>query len=232
MGRAEERYIDGSYLLANPDWHAREGAWKAEQCARLLGHLHASPASICDVGCGVGAALAALGRFFPDAHLTGVDISPMALKLAKRAHPSIRFDTAVTDHYELLLVLDVLEHVEDCFGFVRGLRPHGDLMLFHIPLELSWFSLARGVPMAHRRALGHIHYFSKDTALALVHDTGYDIVRWVFTPAGVDFAPRLPLTTLRRIAFRCAPDTAVLILGGYGLLVAAKPAGTWPRFAE
>ena len=133
----------------------------------------------------------------------------------------------VEGRYALALVMDVLEHVEDCFGLVRSLRPHADLALFHIPLELTCLSLLRNTLLAHRLAMGHIHYFTKDTALALLADAGYEVVAQRYTPAVVDLAandvPSRIVTAVQRIGFRFAPDRSVLIVGGYALLVAARP---------
>jgi hypothetical protein len=148
--------------------------------------------------------------------------------MATEQHDGIRFTEGGPDgRYDVMLVLDVIEHVEDCFGFTRGLRSHADLLLFHIPLELTCLSLLRNGLMPHRHSLGHIHYFTKDTALALLTDCGYEIVATRYSPAVVDFAPRdlksRLLTALQRMGFRLAPDFSVLIVGGYALLVAARP---------
>jgi 2-polyprenyl-3-methyl-5-hydroxy-6-metoxy-1,4-benzoquinol methylase len=222
-------YADGTYLARNPSWHVEDSAWKADQCAALLSDLQLTPASICDVGCGGGGVLAALGQRYPGAALAGFDPSVDAIALARQRHPGINFTVGdVESRYELALVMDVIEHVEDCFGLVRSLRPHADLALFHIPLELTCLSLMRNVLLAHRVAMGHIHYFTKDTALALLEDAGYKVVAHRYTPAVVDLAAKdvrsRIVTALQRAGFRLAPDRSVLMVGGYALLVAARPA--------
>jgi hypothetical protein len=172
--------------------------------------------------------LAALGTIYPRARLAGFDISETAIEIARGLHPRISFSVgAVHGEFDVALVMDVVEHVEDCFGFVRSLRPHAALALFHFPLELACLYLLRPVLMNHRRVLGHIHYFTRATALALLEDTGFEIVAHRYTPAVVDFAAgtrrRRLVTHLQRAGFRIAPDLAVLVLGGYGLMVAARP---------
>jgi SAM-dependent methyltransferase len=224
----ERSYTDGTYLERNPTWHAEDSGWKADRCAALLSDLGYTPTSICDVGCGAGGVLAALRHSYPVADLSGFDISPTAVRLAREQHDGISFaEGSPTLHYDLMLVLDVIEHVEDCFGFTRGLRPHADLMVFNIPLELTCLSLMRHGLMGHRRALGHIHYFTRDTALALLSDCGYDVVVDRYIPAVVDFAAKDPktrlLTAAQRAGHRVAPGLSVLALGGYSLLVAARP---------
>jgi SAM-dependent methyltransferase len=191
--------------------------------------LRLKPASICDVGCGAGGVVAALGQRYPDAALAGFDASADAIDLARQSHPGVNFTVGdVEGRYELALVMDVVEHVEDCFGLVRRLRSHAELALFHIPLELTCLSLLRNVPLAHRQALGHLHYFTKDTALALLVDGGYEVVAHRYTPAVVDLAARdmrsRVVTLVQRAGFRLAPERSVLLVGGYALLVAARPA--------
>jgi 2-polyprenyl-3-methyl-5-hydroxy-6-metoxy-1,4-benzoquinol methylase len=221
-------YIDGTYLDRNPTWHAEDSEWKAEQCVGLIGDLGIDPATICDVGCGVGGVLAALRDTYPAAEMTGFDVSPTAIELARQRHPEIRFTVGeVVGRYDVMLVMDVIEHVEDCFGFTRKLRPHADLVLFHIPLELTCFSLLRNVLMAHRQALGHIHYFTRQTALALLADCGYQVVASRYTPAVVDLAARdlrsRMITGVQRAGFRVAPNLSTVMVGGYALLAAAQP---------
>jgi 2-polyprenyl-3-methyl-5-hydroxy-6-metoxy-1,4-benzoquinol methylase len=221
-------YDDGTYLARNPTWHAADSEWKAEQCVRLITHLGIDPGSICDVGCGVGGVLAALRDRYPAADLVGFDVSATAIELARQRHPEIRFRVGeVEGRYDLILVMDVLEHIEDCFGFARKLRPHADLVLFHIPLELTCFSLLRNVLMAHRHAFGHVHYFTKQTALALLSDCGYEVVASRYTPAVVDLAARdlksRIITGVQRLGFRVSPDFSTLMIGGYALLVAVQP---------
>jgi len=224
----EQIYLDGTYLDRVPTWHAGDSRWKAQQCEALLSELGIEPSTICDVGCGAGGVLATLKDAYPAAELRGFDISPAAIRLADQQHGGIQFTVGdVIGRYDLMLVMDVIEHVEDCFGFTRGLRSHADLVLFNIPLELTCLSLLRNVPMAHRHALGHIHYFTRQTALALLTDSGFEIVASRYIPAVVDFAARdlksRAIAGVQRAGFRLAPDLSMLTVGGYSLLAAARP---------
>ena len=224
----EQTYLDGTYLDRVPTWHAADSPWKAQHCKTLLSDLGVQPTAICDVGCGAGGVLAALRETYPVAKLTGFDISPAAIDLAIRSHEGIEFTVGdVVGHYDVMLVMDVIEHVEDCFGFTRSLREHGDLVLFNIPLELTFVGLLRNVPIAHRNELGHIHYFTRQTALALLSDCGFEILATRYIPAVVDLAARdlktRLMTAAQRAGFRVASDLSVLMLGGYALLVAARP---------
>jgi hypothetical protein len=62
----------------------------------------------------------------------------------------------------------------------------------------------------------------KDTALRTLEDSGYRIIDWVYTAAGVDL-PKSPMATFARLPRKALSfinqDLAVRVLGGYSLLV-------------
>jgi len=80
--------------------------------------------------------------------------------------------------------------------------------------------------IAGRNDYGHLHYFTKETALATLQDTGYSIVDWCFTP----YFDELHSKTLknkigqlpRKILKMISPELQVKLLGGSSLLVLAK----------
>jgi hypothetical protein len=75
-------------------------------------------------------------------------------------------------HFDIVMAIDVFEHVEDYFGFLRKLRGKAEYKIFHIPLELSVQSVLRSsIIIEGRKSVGHIHYFTKETALETLKDT-------------------------------------------------------------
>jgi SAM-dependent methyltransferase len=227
-------YTDGTYLLHNPQWHADDSAWKAAHIARLLENNGVQPRSVCEIGCGAGEILVGLRERLPaGARFVGYDISPDAFALCSRkAGPDLEFrfgDLLVDDaaHFDVVMAIDVFEHVEDCFSFLRRLRTKARYKVFHIPLELSALMVARARPLLdQRRAVGHIHHFSKETALALLEDTGYRVIDHFYTSGrtelgGLGWKSKL-LKWPRQALFRADPDAAARILGGYSLMVLAE----------
>lgn len=182
------------------------------------------------VGCGAGQVLVELQKKLPkQTSFTGYEISPDAFKMClPKANESLHFNLLdfsefKGDPFDLLLVLDVMEHVSDYLGFLRDLRHKAHYVLFHIPLELTVHSLMRGVLMLNRKTYGHLHHFTKDTALATLLDCGYMVLDWFYTPSVADVTQagvkRGFPGQLRRLGFRIAPDQSVLLLGGYSLMV-------------
>jgi SAM-dependent methyltransferase len=226
-------YEDGRYLEQNPGWHEEDSPWKAAHVLRMVSAHGLAPRSVAEVGCGGGMILVELAARMPEAELTGYEISPQAFaRCAERSRERLTFrfeDLLQTDaRHDLLLTMDVVEHVEDYMGFLRGLRRHGGLHILHIPLDLSVQTVLRASgPLLHaRRKVGHLHYFSRETALATLTDCGFEVVDWFYTyPA--PGAPGRGLRTrmagwLRRVAARMAPDLSVRVLGGSSILVLCR----------
>src|ERR1700730_310641 len=139
----ESIYTDGSYLAkTGGTWHVEDSPFKARWIASMLArHVEVKPNTICEIGCGAGGILAELQKTFPD-HITftGYDISPQAHALSARfSNPRCQFilGDAFADHsqYDLVLVMDVIEHVDDYFSFLRQTREKADWKLYQIPLD-------------------------------------------------------------------------------------------------
>lgn len=226
-------YETGEYLERNPTYHVEDSAWKAGQVLRMIKQHELQPRSVCEVGCGAGEILKQLQAKLPgDVRFFGYEISPQAFALCRqRENERLQFFCRdllkePDQRFDLLLCLDVFEHVEDYFGFLRGLRGKAENKIFHIPLDLSVQWLWRRAPiMREREQAGHLHYFTKETALATLQDAGYEITDWFYT-AGAIANPRSVKAKLaslpRRILSVANQDLVVRILGGYSLLVLAK----------
>jgi hypothetical protein len=224
-------YCNGEYLTSNPSWHVEDSSWKARQIIKMVRKHNLQPHTVCEIGCGAGEILRQLHTALPDTILSGYDISPQAISVAtKRESDRLHFfceDLLETNTkvFDLVLCIDVLEHVEDCFSFLRRLRKCGRLKLFHIPLDMNVSAVLRCGPiMRTRQAVGHVHYFMKETALATLRDTGYEIIDYFYTPGhlGVGKTFRRYFAIVPRLLlFFISQDLAARVLGGYSLLVLA-----------
>lgn len=227
-------YRNGSYLKNNPSWHIEESPFKVRQIRRMIKQQKLAPKTVCDVGCGAGLVLAELQPYFSsDCVCWGYDVSPDALAMsAGRANENLRFrmrdirkDECDT-YFDLLLMLDVFEHVEDYMGLVRSVRSKARQKLFHIPLDLSVQAVLRKNGLLLRRDHhAHLHYFTRETALRTLTDVGYTIVDYFYTPRCIELGDlfiqriaRIP----RQLSFAVSPDLTVRVLGGYSLLVLAE----------
>lgn len=227
------RYVDGSYLATHHSWHEEDAAWKATQVWRMMEKHGLRPKSICDIGCGTAGVLWHLvPRLSEDTRFVGYEPSPEAIALADTR--SERIDLIASDareceeRFDLVLMLDVFEHIEDYLGFLRSTRDNGARFIFHIPLDLSVQAVLRMSPiLGARRVTGHLHYFSAETALATLEDAGYRVLDHTYTRGGIEL-PRTAVTTRamavpRALLSRLGPGVAARILGGFSLLVLAAP---------
>jgi 2-polyprenyl-3-methyl-5-hydroxy-6-metoxy-1,4-benzoquinol methylase len=123
---------------------------------------------VVDVGCGTGADLAAFPSSY-DRH--GVDQSATAIEFARSRHQGVRFEVATlpgeaagtVPAADLILLCDVLEHVEDHEAFLRWLtsnmRPGAHLLLT-VPADPRLWS-------PHDEAYGHHRRYTKETLSAV-----------------------------------------------------------------
>lgn len=230
----EAAYSNGDYLTKNPTWHIEDSPWKAAQVLKIMQQHSLRPSTVCEIGCGAGEILRELALKMPGTGFYGYEVSEDAYKFCMtRQTDQLRFtlgnllDEHNTDFFDLMLVMDVFEHVDDYYGFLRKCRSKATYKIFHIPLDISVLSLLRKHTLLKTRELyGHIQYFTKDTALATLKDAGYDIIHSFYTGSSVDrpaksFAGQLAKIP-RKLLFSLNQDFTVKTLGGYSLLVLAK----------
>lgn len=234
--KAENRYLDSTYLDLNPDWHREDALWKAKLIVAILKDHQIQSNSICDVGCGTGDILRCLRTSFPQSTLFGYDISNQVTRFwADDKVVSIggggfklgNFHELNTMHYDVLIMLDVFEHVRDPFTFLEGLKSHAKKFIFHIPLDLSACGVARKTPLLNAwRNVGHISHYNKDLALEILADCGYSIIDWRYTGASLNAPNRtlkIRLASIpRKIFYWINKDLGVRLLGGETLLVLAE----------
>jgi SAM-dependent methyltransferase len=232
---SNDLYINGGYFKNNPDWDIADAGWKSELIYKLLKKNAVAVSEIVEIGCGAGQNLVELAK--KDAgitKLTGFDISPQAIELAKKNESERVFflneDFTANENLstELMLIIDVLEHVDDYYGFLRKLKNRSKYFVFHIPLDLSCRTVMKPhVLLQQRQSVGHIHYYTKEMTEWALKDTGYEIVDWLYTKPVVDVQPadsfkRFVKKILRNISFAIHKDWTVKKWGGYSIMVLAK----------
>jgi hypothetical protein len=87
--------------------------------------------------------------------------------------------------------------------------------------------LASSYLLKTRKRVGHIQYFNKDTILATLIDTGYEVIDYFYTAGSMElFSTRNWENTLlkipRKILYKINKDITVRIFGGYSMMILTK----------
>lgn len=230
------RYLDGSYLMDNPEWDIPDSKWKAEIVHNILKDNKISFKNLVEVGCGAGHILKELSSNYNEreVNFAGFDIATGLDEFWKNIssrnisfHSNDFFDSN-KDFFDVALVLDVIEHVADPHNFLIKLKKHADLVVLHIPLDLSVSSVLREKPLLFvRKKVGHIHYFTKNLALMLLEECDYKIIDVKYTGAGLRKNQSVSLKQFLFGSFRnffkwLLGDVGVRIFGGDTLIVLAR----------
>jgi len=226
-------FVTGEYIKKVPHWHTDDSLWKANRVRQVLQRNHLSPRLIGEIGCGTGEVLRQLQlRMDPQCLFVGYDIAPQAIELS-RARQNERLQCRLADirkepgaHFDLLLILDVLEHQENYFSFLRSIKVLSPYKVFHTVLDLSAQAVLRKGNLSKRRQItDDLHFFTKETFLQSLRDEQYEILDWFYVPRSAHRASGISRKILqlpRKICFALDSDFAARLLGGYSLFVLAK----------
>ncbi len=226
----EHIYNNDTYLNNNPSWHEEDAPFKSARIAALLARNKITFKTVCEIGCGSGEILVQLEKKLPaDVSFSGFDISAAAIDIAKKKETAkIKFycndiSTSKGNYFfDLLLVIDVIEHVENYFSFLKGTALIGKYTVFHIPLDISVWSLFREQMLVEsKNRVGHIHNFTEDFILNILSDHGFKKIDKIYTePVFETMPPKQKIINgVRKILFKINKKFCTKLLGGYSVLV-------------
>lgn len=223
---------NSEYLLNNKTWHIEDSAWKASKINRFIKKNKLELKEVVEVGCGAGEILKQLQILNKSITYYGFDIAPDVKPFwLERENAKLLFEQSDlfenSKKYDLMLMIDVFEHVSDYIGFIKKSKNIATYKIYHIPLEISVSSVLRKTFSKARKNLGHIHYYTKETALNTLIDSGLEVIDFEFTAGAVelnnesDWKKKL-MSYPRKLLFLINKDFTVRTLGGYSLLVLTK----------
>ena len=226
----ESRYHDGDYLKQNPTWDAEDSPWKAQKIRKILSANDIEPKTIAEIGCGAGEVLKELWKSYGgNVSCVGYEISEKAYQICSRKSEdnlTFRLEDLTEKQviFDVLLSIDVYEHVPDYLEFLSKLKMLATYKVFHIPLDMTVSSVLRVSPILEaRRKVGHLHYFNKETALASLEDTSHHVLDYFYTAGSIELYKsglgRNLLHLSRKLAFLINQDFAARLLGGFSMMV-------------
>lgn len=113
----------------------------------LRREVPATTKRLLEYGCGIGRNIPFLRAAFPEATITGSDISAASLEIARKENPGVEFlleqaDTNVAESYEVIFIAGVFHHipVRECASVMKALyqrlAPEGTIAIFeHNPFN-------------------------------------------------------------------------------------------------
>ena len=176
-------YMSEEYSKNNPGWHVAASPWKASVMLEAIKRNHLRPQSVCEIGCGAGEIIKILQENLDEGcAFRGYDIAPEAIEISKPRENEFlhTFLGDMRDDKEyfcdLILIIDTLEHFENCFELLRDIKSKSTYKIFQLPLDISVRSVFWNKLPEYRHATGHLHFFCKDIALEVVKNAGYEVV--------------------------------------------------------
>lgn len=137
--------------------------------------------TVFEVGCGQGARLELIRSAYPKVFCAGSDISSVAIKAAKKNYPDFSFfvddivASSLRKKYDLVLCLDVLEHIEDDELALRNIRK--------ITRKYCIFSSIQGRMRPSEGPEGHIRNYGYEELIGKVKRANFaieEVVEWGF----------------------------------------------------
>jgi SAM-dependent methyltransferase len=115
--------------------------WKLKYLKEVAGELE--PASILEIGCATGIVLNHAPFSTHKTNRWGIDISEPNINTAKSDYPDLNFFAGTLEDiikidrikFELVLLSDILEHIEDDIELLRKCSEVGENILLNLPLE-------------------------------------------------------------------------------------------------
>ncbi len=133
--------------------------------------------SIVEIGCATGELIST----FPGARVrrrVGFDLSLGNINAAQMRFPSTAFHACdfrvSTEHFDMVILSDVLEHVPDDSKFLRDAASIGKLVLVNLPLEKCLASLFRNY--GPEDASGHLRKYSFADGMKLFEEAGLAVL--------------------------------------------------------
>jgi SAM-dependent methyltransferase len=226
-------YMSGSYYEthADPD---QDSPFKVKALMDLLAPVAADRAicinSFADVGCGGGGAAQQITRELraaghPVTRAAGYDIAPHIRTLQ---HPDVNYYMedfcACDDHYSLVTLFDVIEHVPNPVGFLRDVAERADFVALHIPLDNRLVNTIFDRFHHRLRYPGHVTIFDTVSAINMVTQSGITPLDYSYTHGYA--APSGTMSAAQRIAYpfryavsHLSPWLASRTVGGVSLMV-------------
>ncbi|MEM7035281.1 MAG: methyltransferase domain-containing protein [Chloroflexota bacterium] len=182
-----EQYINNSYKHKHQDWHLGDAPFKAQDIMPgLLAAIKASNKNsirIADIGAGAGGVLIEVIKLLNQAKASieieaiGFEVSPQAVEISRQQFPQLqmrqKFFEISDGPFDIILFVDVLEHVENPWEMLRLARKSSDFITVRQPLLENFSTFRHRNYEGQRNEWGHIGFFNYYSFLDMTNACGW-----------------------------------------------------------
>jgi trans-aconitate methyltransferase len=179
------------YLKLNKDLHDSDFYKKSQAVLHIL-PSDFRPDSVIDIACGSGKITMEVSKKLGIRKTTGIDISHKIIEIAKQNDVD-RIGNWVTINifdykesgYDLVLAIDIVEHVEEDKEILNKIASLGSLAVIKVPIEdnsvnrfIMWITRKKINPWKETEAhYGHVHHYSLNSFIELIEESDLQIVK-------------------------------------------------------
>ena len=176
--------------------------WRHQILVRELKHVNRPIRNALEIGCGNGIVREMVERDL-NIPVDGCDLNPRALEMAARGRGRLLlyniFDRnpELLRAYDLVLLMDVIEHLDDDLAFLRASLEHlkvGGLVAINVPAHMAFYG-------RYDEVAGHKRRYNRPGIESLFRRAGVNpirIVYWGFSLVPVLFARNIVLRFVSR----------------------------------
>lgn len=225
MTDSTDRYSSGDYGARHTDWHEQDASFKAREIEPYVRRAAATDRidTVVDIGCGTGSVLAHLvqGEVFSGrSTVQAFGVEPGDVRqsaLSASAGMTIHRCTIdqVDETFDLALLIDVLEHLDDPRAMLRHVARRSRLLVVRQPLLEGFGTFRHDHYRRQRDELGHINYWNTRSFDDLLRSTGWTEVHSDLVPPWVLLGGRHRRTPVHRLLATISPLYASILMSGF-----------------
>ena len=195
-------YVSGEYIRRNPTLDVEDTQWKLTKTFPFIDKwLHEIPSTrvkVLDVGGGAGLFLKGISEYLTAKNIRveqyALDLSREMLEIQKRNNPDIKeiFEGSIEKtsfddkEVDLVLMIDVIEHVPDAGAALKELRRISKYAIFKVPLENNLYynvlNLIKGGRLRRDifQNVGHLNYYTFRKLSRQLAEYSGDVLKYAF----------------------------------------------------
>jgi ubiquinone/menaquinone biosynthesis C-methylase UbiE len=193
-------YSSGEYIELNPTLHNEDSFFKYSNIQNILKKSNILKDNISYKILDIGGGNGQVGKYFCEYlflnHIEfefhALDLSEEMLNIQKSNNQYLSKVysgelEALAEHYDIVLMIDVIEHIVDYNVFLSELNRKSSFIIFNIPIEKNVFDRMRNIYLKcgyykeQFRTLGHVNFYTYSSSIKLLR-AYFELIELDFVP--------------------------------------------------